>query len=78
MCNLADLPLGLSYLVSGGSKTRALGFGVTAKSTDECRDLDPNAIVVFNQVCFTFICPLSALLSQSDIGEYLRDEETLI
>ncbi|KAJ4459578.1 putative 60S ribosome subunit biogenesis protein NIP7 [Paratrimastix pyriformis] len=48
VCNLGDLPL---------------GFGVTARSTDECRDLDPAAIVVFNQ---------------SDIGEYLRDEETLI
>jgi len=36
-----------------------LGFGVTAKSTVECRDLEPTAIV---------------LLNQCDIGEYLRME----
>lgn len=36
-----------------------LGFGVTAKSTIECRDLDPTAIVALNQC---------------DIGEYLRME----
>jgi 60S ribosome subunit biogenesis protein NIP7 len=38
-----------------------LGFGVTAKSTQECRKADPSAIVVFHQ---------------SDIGEYLREEQT--
>lgn len=27
----------------------ALGFGVTAKSTNECRSLDPSAIVAFHQ-----------------------------
>ena len=27
-----------------------LGFGVTAKSTADCRSADPNAIVVFHQV----------------------------
>lgn len=39
-----------------------LGFGVSAKSTAESRNLQPNAIVAFRQ---------------SDIGEYLRDEDTL-
>lgn len=38
-----------------------LGFGVTAKSTQECRKLDPTAICVFHQ---------------ADVGEYLRDEDT--
>lgn len=32
--NMADIPL---------------GFGVTAKSTNECRNLDPNAVVTFHQ-----------------------------
>eukprot|EP01100_Stratorugosa_tubuloviscum_P014844 TRINITY_DN8173_c0_g1_i1.p1 TRINITY_DN8173_c0_g1~~TRINITY_DN8173_c0_g1_i1.p1 ORF type:complete len:181 (-),score=76.44 TRINITY_DN8173_c0_g1_i1:94-636(-) len=40
-----------------------LGFGVTAKSTQDCRRVDPTTIVVYHQ---------------ADIGEYLRDEETLI
>lgn len=39
-----------------------LGFGVTAKSTSECRSADPNAIVVFHQ---------------ADCGEYLRAEDEL-
>jgi 60S ribosome subunit biogenesis protein NIP7 len=39
-----------------------LGFGVTAKSTSECRTTDPGAIVVFHQ---------------SDVGEYLRAEDEL-
>jgi 60S ribosome subunit biogenesis protein NIP7 len=39
-----------------------LGFGVTAKSTSECRSADPNAIVVFHQ---------------ADCGEYLRAESEL-
>ncbi|GAA5869726.1 hypothetical protein JCM8547_005828 [Rhodosporidiobolus lusitaniae] len=39
-----------------------LGFGVTARSTIDTRKLDPTAIVVFNQ---------------ADVGEYLRDEDTL-
>ena len=37
-----------------------LGFGVTAKSTDECKDLPPTSLIVINQ---------------SDIGEYLRSQE---
>lgn len=40
-----------------------LGFGVTAKSTQECRRVDPNAIVCYNNC---------------DTGEYLRDEETAV
>lgn len=39
-----------------------LGFGVSAKSTSEARNLPPTAIVAFRQ---------------ADIGEYLRDEDTL-
>ncbi|XP_070617827.1 60S ribosome subunit biogenesis protein NIP7 homolog isoform X2 [Erythrolamprus reginae] len=39
-----------------------LGFGVAAKTTQECRKVDPMAIVVFHQ---------------ADIGEYIRHEETL-
>jgi len=39
-----------------------LGFGVAAKSTQDCRKLDPNAIVAYHQ---------------SDIGEYLRIEDEL-
>jgi 60S ribosome subunit biogenesis protein NIP7 len=39
-----------------------LGFGVTAKSTSECRTVDPNAIVVFHQ---------------ADVGEYLRAEDDM-
>ncbi|KAJ8520093.1 hypothetical protein ONZ45_g3029 [Pleurotus djamor] len=38
------------------------GFGVTARSTVDTRKLDPTAIIVFHQ---------------ADVGEYLRDEETL-
>ncbi|XP_076727260.1 60S ribosome subunit biogenesis protein NIP7 homolog isoform X2 [Callospermophilus lateralis] len=40
----------------------AKGFGVAAKSTKDCRKVDPMAIVVFHQ---------------ADIGEYVRHEETL-
>ena len=39
-----------------------LGFGVVAKSTEECRKLDPTAIVV---------------LHQADVGEYLREEDAM-
>jgi 60S ribosome subunit biogenesis protein NIP7 len=37
-----------------------LGFGVTAKSTADCRTADPGTIVA---------------LHQADIGEYLRSED---
>ncbi|CAB1338750.1 unnamed protein product [Coregonus sp. 'balchen'] len=39
-----------------------LGFGVAAKSTQECRRVDPLSIVVFHQ---------------ADIGEFIRSEDTL-
>ncbi|CAH1240055.1 NIP7 [Branchiostoma lanceolatum] len=39
-----------------------LGFGVAAKSTQECRRTDPMSIVCFHQ---------------ADIGEYIRAEDTL-
>eukprot|EP00252_Welwitschia_mirabilis_P006860 TRINITY_DN1777_c0_g2_i1.p1 TRINITY_DN1777_c0_g2~~TRINITY_DN1777_c0_g2_i1.p1 ORF type:complete len:185 (-),score=12.67 TRINITY_DN1777_c0_g2_i1:219-773(-) len=39
-----------------------LGFGVAAKSTQDCRKLEPNAIVAYHQ---------------ADIGEYLRMEDEL-
>lgn len=39
-----------------------LGFGVSAKSTNEARNLQPTGIVAFRQ---------------GDIGEYLREEDTL-
>ena len=41
----------------------ALGFGVSSRATADARKLDPTGIVVFNQ---------------TDIGEFLRSEETLV
>ena len=38
------------------------GFGIAAKSTIECRAADPMALVVFHQ---------------SDVGEFLRNEDAL-
>jgi len=38
------------------------GFGVAAKSTADCRHVDPMTIVVFHQ---------------ADIGEYVRNEAAL-
>lgn len=40
-----------------------LGFGVTSKSTDDCKTADPLVTVCFHQ---------------ADIGEYVRSETTLI
>jgi hypothetical protein len=40
-----------------------LGFGVTAKSTSECRTADPNAIVVFHQVCVKYVIIELSVLS---------------
>lgn len=45
------------------SKDIPLGFAVTAKSAIQMKALEPTAIIAFHQ---------------SDIGEYLRDEDTLI
>ncbi|KAJ1978118.1 ribosome biosynthesis protein nip7 [Dimargaris xerosporica] len=39
-----------------------IGFGMTARSTAELRKLEPTAVIVFHQ---------------ADVGEYLRDENTL-
>ncbi|NWU52877.1 NIP7 protein, partial [Dromas ardeola] len=44
------------------SSSSPQGFGVAAKSTQECRKVDPMAIVVFHQ---------------ADVGEYVRNEDTL-
>ena len=40
-----------------------LGFGVAAKSTADCRHADPMTIVCFHQ---------------ADVGEYIRNEDTLV
>ncbi len=40
-----------------------IGFGITARSTLDCQTAEPGDIVVFRQ---------------ADVGEYLRDEETLV
>ena len=48
LLNMADVPI---------------GFGVTAKSTLECRKSVPTDVVCFHQ---------------ADLGEYLRDEATLM
>lgn len=40
-----------------------LGFGVAAKSTQECRTVDPMTVVCFHQ---------------ADIGEYIRSEDTIV
>ncbi|KAK9080239.1 hypothetical protein SSX86_001915 [Deinandra increscens subsp. villosa] len=39
-----------------------LGFGIAAKSTQDCRKMDPNGLVV---------------IRQADTGEYLRNQEDL-
>ncbi|KAI9723516.1 MAG: ribosome biosynthesis protein nip7 [Chrysothrix sp. TS-e1954] len=41
---------------------RPLGFGISARSTDAARKAEPTAVVVFRQ---------------ADVGEYLREEDTL-
>jgi 60S ribosome subunit biogenesis protein NIP7 len=56
-----DIPEHTGLIVYSMNDT-PLGFGVSAKSTAESRRVDPTAIVTFRQ---------------SDIGEYLRDEDTL-
>ena len=42
--------------------TDSQGFGVTARSTLDTRKLDPTGIIVFHQ---------------ADVGEFLRDEDTM-
>mmetsp|Transcript_22866 Transcript_22866/g.63491 ORF Transcript_22866/g.63491 Transcript_22866/m.63491 type:complete len:181 (-) Transcript_22866:327-869(-) len=40
-----------------------LGFGISAKSTSECRKLEPTAVIA---------------LHQADVGEYLRSEDSIV
>ena len=65
-----------------------LGFGVTARSTEECRILDPSAVVVYHQadagglytlinVYQNTIILFFSLLNYFLSLEYLRNEETL-
>ncbi|MCJ1410699.1 ribosome biosynthesis protein nip7 [Ptychographa xylographoides] len=56
-----DCPEHQGVVVLGMNDT-PLGFGVTARSTAEARRLDPTGITTFRQ---------------ADIGEYLREEDTL-
>ncbi|KAL2002958.1 hypothetical protein VTN02DRAFT_5431 [Thermoascus thermophilus] len=56
-----DIPEHQGVVVLGMDDT-PLGFGITARSTAEARRLDPTGICVFRQ---------------GDIGEYLREEDTL-
>ena len=56
-----DCPEHSGVLVLGMDDT-PLGFGVTARSTGEARKMDPTGIVTFRQ---------------GDVGEYLREEDTL-
>ncbi|NWY10617.1 NIP7 protein, partial [Aphelocoma coerulescens] len=71
--SMADVPLvsarprpglrwGTRWATSLTSSSPPQGFGVAAKSTQECRKVDPLAIVVFHQ---------------ADVGEYVRNEDTL-
>jgi 60S ribosome subunit biogenesis protein NIP7 len=65
--SMADIPLG-AICMSGSGRVRSCfvafaGFGTTARATGECRKLEPSAIVVFHQ---------------ADVGEYLREEQTLL
>ena len=70
-----------------------LGFGVTAKSTTDCRKMDPSGIVVFHQADVGKSVVLPSLKSQLHLllgiitglnlvcfltaGEYLRSEEEI-
>ncbi|KAJ5295699.1 hypothetical protein PENANT_c001G08512 [Penicillium antarcticum] len=56
-----DLPEHAGVLVFDDSDN-CLGFGVTARSSAEAKKLDPTGIVVFRQ---------------ADVGEYLREEDSL-
>lgn len=57
-----DCPEHSGIVVLSMAEDTPLGFGVTARSTAEARKLEPTAVVVFRQ---------------GDVGEYLREEETL-
>uniref|UniRef100_A0A5S6QBZ6 60S ribosome subunit biogenesis protein NIP7 homolog n=1 Tax=Trichuris muris TaxID=70415 RepID=A0A5S6QBZ6_TRIMR len=53
-----DTPTNAGVIVYSSSDV-PLGFGVSTKSTAECRSADPSSLVI---------------LHQSDIGQYIRDE----
>jgi 60S ribosome subunit biogenesis protein NIP7 len=59
--NMADVPL-VSQATAPRSSADRQGFGATARSTLDTRKLDPSGIVVFHQ---------------ADVGEFLRDEDTM-
>ena len=40
-----------------------LGFGVSVRTTAQCRDIDPTAMVALHVV---------------DVGDYIRDEEHIV
>lgn len=52
----------LERIVGTVANSYAQGFGVSARSTAEARRLDPTGVTTFRQ---------------GDIGEYLREEDTL-
>lgn len=58
-----DTPENQGVVIYSVNHDIPLGFGVTARSTLDCRKLDPTGIVVFHQ---------------TDVGEYLRDEEAVL
>jgi hypothetical protein len=77
---MADIPIGTHHYDTSYAKRKCMGcayrlfifsffffwrpgFGTTSKSTQDCRKLDPGEICCFHQ---------------ADLGEYLREEATLI
>ncbi|KAI3647451.1 hypothetical protein MP228_007672 [Amoeboaphelidium protococcarum] len=58
----AEIPQGSGVVIYAHDGETPLGFGVFAKSSIDCQRVDPTGIVVFHQ---------------ADVGEYLREEETL-
>lgn len=54
--------LDLILFIENYESLSSQGFGVAAKSTQECRRMDPMSIVVFHQ---------------ADVGEFIRNEDTL-
>lgn len=88
--SMTDVPLVSSILTLSFSRKIDLmiifaiqGFGVTARSTVDTRKLDPTSVIVFNQArVLCLFSVLGCLLNEhscghSDVGEYLRDEDTL-
>ena len=62
LCSTTSAGCLVSVYPSSVSVLPVQGFGVAAKSTQDCRHADPASIVVFHQ---------------ADVGEYLRSEGTL-